>query len=223
MYRVPRDFHVQAPLGRGCENTRCRFFRPMKIAGLHGKIDRHRRMHQEPYSRVTNPERFASLHDSTAELLRRLQDEFDLERAEGYALDPELAGGLKIARPSVTLVPRNAGAAPIAVVFSTFPGVRVRLGYWYMSAFPACGCDACEETVEGETERLLSLIDSLTAGRFREAIQIPAEGQAWRLTEFWSAGGRSGQKEQLDRASGEQIVSAKGRSSFDWKPWPGRK
>ena len=195
----------------------------MKIAGRHGKIDRHRRMHQKPYSRITNPERFASLHDFTAELLGRLQGEFDVERAEGYALDPELADGLKLARPAVTLVPSDAGAAPIVVVFSAFPGVRVRLGYWYMSAFPTCGCDACEETVEGETERLLSLIDSVTAGRFREVIRIPAEGQAWRHTEFWSAGGHSGQKEQLDRASAEQIVAAKGRSSFDWKPWSRRK
>jgi hypothetical protein len=60
---------------------------------------------REAYSRVTNPERFAPLHDVAAELLDRLELEFDAERTEGYGLDPELEEGCKLARPSVTLVP----------------------------------------------------------------------------------------------------------------------
>ncbi|MFY9527498.1 MAG: DUF6226 family protein [Candidatus Acidiferrales bacterium] len=147
----------------------------------------------EAYSRVTNPARFASLHDVAAELLDRLELEFDAERAEGYGLDPELEEGCKLARPSVTLVPRDVSAAPIVVTFSAFPGVRVRFGRWCMTAFPTCGCDACDEAAESETERLRSLIDNLTAGRFREAIRIPADGAAWTESEFWSVGGRCAQ------------------------------
>ena len=90
----------------------------------------------EAYSRVTNPERFASLHDVAAELLDRLEIEFDAERAEGYGLDPELEEGYKLARPSVTLVPRDVGAAPIVVAFSAFPGVLVHFGRWCTGCFP---------------------------------------------------------------------------------------
>jgi hypothetical protein len=148
-----------------------------------------------------------------------LEREFDAERAEGYGLDPELEEGCKLARPSVTLAPRDVGAAPVAVTFSAFPGVRVRFGRWCMTAFPTCGCDACDETAESETERLKSLVANLTAGRFREAIRIPAEGAASQTSEFWSVGERWSAQSQLDRAHAQQFVAAGYRSSYDWRPW----
>jgi hypothetical protein len=178
---------------------------------------------QEAYSRVTNPERFASLHAVAAELLDRLVLEFDAERAEGYGLDSELEEGIKLARPSATLVPRDIGAAPIVVIFSAFPGVRVRFGRWCVTAFPACGCDACDESVESETERLKSLVDNLTAGHFREAIKIPADGAAWQEYESWSVGGRCAQRSQIDRARAQQLVAEGDGSSYDWGPWPRRR
>ena len=66
----------------------------------------------EAYSRVTNPERFASLHDSAAALLHRLEREFDTERREAYGLDPELEHDCNLSRPSVALLPCDVGAAP---------------------------------------------------------------------------------------------------------------
>jgi hypothetical protein len=176
----------------------------------------------EAYSRVTKG-RFASLHDVAAELLDRLELEFDVERMEGSSLDPELEEGCKLARPSVTLVPRDVGAAPIVVAFSAFPGLRVRFGRWWTTAFPTCGCDACDETAESETERLKSLIDDLTAGCFRESIRIPADGPAWKESEFWSVAGRCAQESQLDRARARQLVAATDRSSYNWGPWPRRR
>jgi hypothetical protein len=177
----------------------------------------------EAYSRVTDPERFGSLHQVAAELLDRLEREFDAERAEGYGLDPKLEQGIKLARPSVGLVPRDAGAAPIVVVFSTFPGVAVRFGRWCTSAFPACGCDACDETAESETERLKSMIENLTAGRFREAIRISAEGSASHEWEFWSGGGPIGRESLLDLARARELTAAGERSLYEWGPWPRRR
>jgi hypothetical protein len=172
----------------------------------------------EAYSRVTNPERFASLHDVAAELLDRLEREFDTERSEGYGFDPELEEGSTLARPSVTLVPRDVGAAPIVVAFTTFPGLRVRFGRWWMAAFPTCGCDACDETAESERERFKSLIDNLIAGRFREDIRISPEGGAWNESEFWSSGGRCAQKLQLDPVQARQLIAGD-RSLYEWRPW----
>ena len=177
----------------------------------------------EAYSRVTDAERFASLHQVAAELLDRLEQDFEVERAEGYGLDPELEQAVKLARPSVTLVPGDAGAAPIVVAFSNFPGVVVRCGRWCTAAFPACGCDACDETVEDESERLKSMIENLTAGRFREAIRISADGTARQEWEFWSGGGRNAQKSQLDLDRARQLVGAADQPSYEWGPWPRRK
>jgi hypothetical protein len=177
----------------------------------------------EAYSRVTNPERFASLHDVAAELLGRLELEFDAERTEGSGLDSELEEGCNQARPSVALVPRDISAAPIVVTFTAFPGVRVRFGRWCMIAFPTCGCDACDETAESEAERLKSLIDILIAGRFREAIRIPTDGAASKESVFWSVGGHSGEVSQLDEVRARQLVAAGDRSSYDWRPWPRRR
>jgi hypothetical protein len=169
---------------------------------------------------VTNPERFAPLHEIAADLLDRLEQEFEVERAEGYGLDPEVEGKLTaLARPTVVLTPQGAGA-PLAVSFSTFPGIHVRVGRWYTRPFPACGCDACEETAETEAEYLKWLTESAVEGRFREAIQILDFGQAWRSTEVWSASGRSERSDSaLDVDEARRLIAALGRSSFDWQPW----
>lgn len=75
----------------------------------------------EAYSRVTNAERFVSLHEVATKLLDRLKLAFCVERTEGYDLDRELEAGCKLVRPSVTLVPPDEGAAAILVAFSAFP------------------------------------------------------------------------------------------------------
>jgi len=96
----------------------------------------------EAYSRVTNPERFRPLHTLMVELIGRLEATFDVEHVEGYGLDSELER-VDLARPSVKLVPRDTSAASIAVAFTAFPGLLVRIGRWRIEAFPSCGCDAC--------------------------------------------------------------------------------
>jgi hypothetical protein len=177
----------------------------------------------EAYSRVTNPERFASLHDVAAALLDGLELEFDAERANGYGLDPEVEEEIRLAQPSVSLVPRDANAAPLVVAFSAFPGVRVRFGRWCIIAFPTCGCDACDETAESEADRLKSMIDNLAEGRFEEAIRIPADGAASKEWKSWSAGGRFAEWAQLDQSRARQLVGAGDQTSFAWRPWPKRR
>jgi hypothetical protein len=176
----------------------------------------------EAYSRVTNPKRFAPLHAAAEELLDRLEHEFDTGRTRGYGLDPELEEGFKLARPTVSLVPRDTDAAPIVVAFSAFPGLRVRFGRWHMAAFPTCGCDACDETAESEINRLSSLIDNVIAGRYRESLRITADRVASLRSEFWSVSERSAEQSQVDRASARLLLAARDRSSYDWRPWPRR-
>jgi len=176
----------------------------------------------EAYSRVTNRERFASLHDSAAGCLDRLEREFETERREAYGLDLELEHDCNLSRPSVALLPCDVGAAPLIIAFSDFPGLRVRFGRWYVVAFPTCGCDACDETAETEAERLGSLIDNMTAGRFREVIRVRADGTAWKESEFWSTGGSCAEELRLDQTRTRKLLDECERRSFEWGPWPRR-
>ena len=133
--------------------------------------------HQEPppeaYGRVTDAERFRPLHSAMLEILGRLEEDFDVERVEGYGLDEELESRVGLARASVRLSPVDADAAPITVAFSDFPGLRVRFGRWNIEPFPDCGCDACGGVAEEEIEQLTEMVDCVTAGGFREAVQRP--------------------------------------------------
>ncbi len=176
----------------------------------------------EAYSRITNPERFAYLHEFAGELLDRLEKSFAVERLQDYGLDPELESG-ELARASVRLTPEDADAAPILFIFRAFPSVAVRFGRWYRDSFPDCACDACDETAEGETQRLELLVDDVTAGRFREEILVPAAGDAWQTRKFWSPdGGRSEGRNRLNRARAQQLLTGSDRSLYEWKPWPVR-
>lgn len=178
---------------------------------------------REAYSRVTDPERFATLHDAAEGLLDGLEREFQAQRSEGYGLDPELERASNLLYPSVMLLPRDTGAAPLIIAFSAFPGVRARFGRWYVVAFPTCGCDACDERAESETERLRSLIDNMTAGRFREAIRVDADGTAWKESEFWSNVGRCAEELRLDQAQTRKLLAEADQRSYEWGPWPRRK
>jgi hypothetical protein len=159
------------------------------------------------------------LHRFAAELLESLGREYDVEQTERHGLDSELERDATMLRPTVSLVPADKAAAPIAVAFSGFPGLRVRFGVWCTMAFPDCGCDACNETAEGEAARLKSFIDDVIEGRFREAIRISTP-DSWVEWEFWSARGRShGGKYQLDREKAGQLLAKNGRSSYVWSAW----
>ena len=114
------------------------------------------------YSRATNAERFLALHTAMLEIVDRLSNDFQVERTEGFGLDEELERSLSLARPDVKLTPRDPDASPIVVVFTSFPGLHVRFGRWCKEIFPVCGCDACDESAEGEIERLNDMVDDVT-------------------------------------------------------------
>ncbi len=207
---------------------------------------------EEAYSRVTNAERFRPLHTAMLDIIGRLERGFDVEREEGYGLDEELERRFDLALPGVRLTPNDPGAAPIAVVFSGFPGIQVRFGRWYTDPFPSCGCDACDESAEGEIERLTDMIDDVVAGRFREGIRVPsarraavarvkmgflggigfllsrpiftrpADMDAWREAEFWAPEEHQSSRNSTYHRNRKPISRDHSPVDLDWKPWPRR-
>ena len=182
------------------------------------------------YGRVTHPERFLPLHIAALGTIGQLESDLDVECIEEYGLDEELERGLDVSRPAVKLIPAEPEAAPIAVVFTTFPGLHIRFGRWYKELFPICGCDACDESAEGETDRLNELFDDVTAGRFSESIEIPPVSfldSGWVETKFWSPDKsksriRSGRKTRVGRSRALEMSGGSSRLELNWRPWPRR-
>jgi hypothetical protein len=181
----------------------------------------------EAYERVTNPERFAPLHGWATETLDRLEEEFDVTRAEEIGLDIEI--DWDAARPAVQLAPRDPEAGTLAVGFTRFPGLIVRLGRWLVEPIPICGCDACDETAEEGRGRLGQLVDALVNGRFRERMRVPpladleevdrVLGGAWYEYEIPNESSES----RVSRARARSLIeAADGKSSFRYAPWPPR-
>jgi Family of unknown function (DUF6226) len=177
----------------------------------------------EAYSRVTNPERFLSLHTFALGLLDRLTLEYDVIRTEAFTLTPNMTP-FEQPHPPVTLTPNASQAAPIAIAFTTFPSLVVHYGKWLAEGFPACGCDACAATAEREEERLEVLVGDVVAGRFREELRMPLFGRPaihWSFGEIARAGHLSEGREYMSRDDA-RILHTGGPRRMLWRPWPRR-
>jgi hypothetical protein len=190
----------------------------------------------EAYSRVTNPERFAPLHDAALALVERLRKEF----AADYNGDDDTSLGDRhpaLARPSVSLTPTDRAAAPILVGFTLFPSLIVRFGRASTISFPVCGCDACGSDAAREFEELERLTTFVTRGQFREEIRVPLFGHP---SVRWTFGNLPTQKElkammksqpaslagiggsssgtHIDRDTARELRSHAEKIT-KWKPW----
>ena len=171
----------------------------------------------EAYSRITNPERFEPLHRVAMDQVERLQQRFDVERVDGFGLDPDLVGA-DPAQASVKLIPARSTAASILIAFTSFPAVIVRAGLLLDLTFPECGCDACGSTAEREVQRLTEVIEDVVSGRFRESIRIPLWGDAVDTWELWSPTHRTGGGVRIARSRARALVGRSRRTY--WSPWP---
>jgi hypothetical protein len=176
----------------------------------------------EAYSRVTNPERFRPLHGFAERLVNILEQDYDVARDEGQGLDGELER-VGMARPTVRLRPQSPDAGALTIAFTSFPGLCVRLGHWFVEPIPGCGCDACDETAEQGRRRLEWMVGALTSGRVTESIKLGVWGDGWLIQEISSSGREERGKSRTTRVRArESIARAGGVRRFDYGPWPRR-
>ena len=179
----------------------------------------------EAYSRVTDAERFRPLHALALRLVEQLASDFEVVRADAFAPSADMQP-FEHARPPVSLTPAVPVAAPLAIAFTTFPSVVVRSGWWLADAFPACGCDACDETATEEGERLEALVADVVAGRLREEITIPWLGPArlrWERGEGATRGGGQTAGGRVLPRPLARALRGRGPHRVQWQPWPRRR
>lgn len=171
----------------------------------------------DAYERVTNPQRYRILYAVAEELLDQLVAQYDVERVEGgAALDEELARGVDVRRV-VRLAPKAERGASLTVAVTGFPGLSVRFGRWHIEAFPACGCDACDEDPSEVANELREKVEAVADGRFAERLSRglrPALEYEFR-GESWSSSGRRSLTRRHARKLG-------GAERLDYPSWPRR-
>lgn len=114
------------------------------------------------YGRATNPERYLVLHGAALAEIDRVVATYEVDRTDGVDLVPHTAEGWPGSQ-AVRLTP-SGGGAPITVTFTSLPGVVVHAGHGFDTAFPRCGCDACDEPPDELVELLNEVFADVASG-----------------------------------------------------------
>jgi hypothetical protein len=128
---------------------------------------------EDAYSRTSHLERFAPLHAVADALVAHLASTHDVTMVDGP--DPSLADPHPDALRTARITPPDGGRG-FALEWTAFPGVVVhapgpRPAHVPASAYPACGCDACDDAwdqvADGLEDEVLTLAGERPAPRPR--------------------------------------------------------
>jgi hypothetical protein len=163
----------------------------------------------EAYGRVTNPERYQIVVDAARDRIDDLVESYQVESDAGEA-DVDFPDWASESAPVVRL--RPVLGAPLAFMFTDFPGVVVRVGEWGIRAFPACGCDACDEPPKEVVERMNDFVDAAIEGTYEE--QLTKRTLTHR---YPSRRGALASERQLEHGEWKQFGSP---TTHSWPAWP---
>lgn len=174
----------------------------------------------DSYSRVGNPQRFEPLHGIARQLIAHLVREYEVD----MAFEPSFVSDFT--HPSgvgevVRLVPSTPLAARLTFGFTSLPGVVVAAGALHQFAFPACGCDACDEDLTAQIDQLEETVFAVVDGRYREWATADDVGFRLRFSSGSSYGEGTSRDFPPERlATGRAALPGDGA---DWLPWPKRR
>lgn len=157
---------------------------------------------EDSYSVVEHPERFAPLHTVAAALIDFLVSDYDVNIEEGGHVT---TGLLHPPTPdetvrAVRLSPSAEAGAPLVIVLTSFPGVRVYAGALFSARYPSCGCNACDEEWEAVADELEQNIFTIIGGGFTEHISEPRRAR-------WSYDRSHGLVKGMGQTVSYQLVS----------------
>ncbi|WP_116051194.1 DUF6226 family protein [Amycolatopsis palatopharyngis] len=170
----------------------------------------------EAYSRVSDPDRYARPHPAARDLLDELARRFLVTRETATESDPHGGGSA----PVVRLAPADPAASTLTVVFTSFPGLLVRMGLTETLQLPACGCDACDETTEECAELLRERIDAVTEGTFGG--RLVHDGSWWHEHWYHTRDGGGSSRDRIDRVRLRALRAEMPGDEQRWAPWPQR-
>jgi hypothetical protein len=153
----------------------------------------------EAYERVTNPERFAELHELGDQLVASLVERF------GAVVTP---AELERCDRAVLVTPPVGG--PLVIGWTDFPGLRVRVGNWSLSNAPQCGCDACDEDAASAWAEVMGVVDPFLAGDFTEDLQSQ---------DYVAGSSRSSSQGVLLPAEVEKMLLVAPPGRYAWPAW----
>ncbi|MFL6205908.1 MAG: DUF6226 family protein [Acidimicrobiales bacterium] len=165
----------------------------------------------EAHGRVTNPERYRVVQDAARRLIEELREAFDVHERPAPSSDPVFASCQVAFSDMVQLVPTGEGTTPITLAFSDFPSVFLRSGAWQLSAYPGCGCDACDEDPHDVAALLRHDVEVVAAGGLSEEW----DGE-WMRTAWVHPDGSSSSGGAL-REAGRELLGEPRR--YEWRPW----
>jgi uncharacterized protein DUF6226 len=157
------------------------------------------------------------LHDEADALLDELTERYLVERRE----TKELLGGQDALVRMVRLIPRTPTAGPLAVAFTDFPGLTVRLGRWWAEVLPACGCEVCDEDPARLIELLRVQSSALIEGGLWERVRRGVGG-SWFETRLIGAGIDAGREGPLTARDSRDARRGGFAAPVRWTPWPRR-
>lgn len=138
----------------------------------------------DSYSVATNRERFAPLHVVADSLIHYLVANYQVRVEEGMEL-LETVGERPFGPPAaedivrvIRLVPEE-DCSPITFIYTSYPGIYVYAGLLGSFGYPACGCDACDETWESAVQELEEDVLAIVGGRYRESVDLDTSGRSF--------------------------------------------
>jgi hypothetical protein len=122
---------------------------------------------------------------------------------------------------TVRLIPRTPAAAPLAVTFTDFPGVILRLGRWYEESLPGCGCDACDEQPDHLVTEMRTQAGALVEGGLWERVRRGVTG-SWSETRLIGPDFTANRETLLDARAARAARRDGFAAPVQWAPWPRR-
>lgn len=170
---------------------------------------------EDSYERISHPERLDSLAQVVHALAAHLEVAYEVRREV-----TEMEDGT-----CINLVPADPLAASLRLEPKVEGGhfaVRIFAGAAHDFVVPACGCDACDEAVQGAAGELEILLLGVAAGGFAERI-YDLGGQTWiqfRLVEPDGNSSRGGEALAGPHAELEEARTRLELVAGDRHPWP---